>query len=246
MKWGNGTTAFALTVRVAGVATPLEAVETMMDHQTRFGGGRRVVALLLVLLVGTVSWAGAASTAATSALMTALMQDPTSPVDPAPPPPAETRIRTRPAPTVQENVDRAIAAAVGGGTGDGGAGDGGAGDGGTGGGGGFQAGGAAVSVPVEQIFTNTAPTDVFRATSSDETVVTVTVTENPRVVITPVGPGTATVTVSAQRPGGPAAIRTSFDVTVGAPGVPALPLVATGVLGMLLFGAGLYRRWRRA
>ena len=219
----------------------MEAVEAMRNHQTRFGGGRRVVALLLVLLVGTVSWAGAASTAATSALMTALMQDPTSPVDPAPPPPAETRIRTRPAPTVQENVDRAIAAAGGGG-----AGDGGAGDGGTGGGGGFQAGGAAVSVPVEQIFTNTAPGDIFKVTSSDETVATATLTDNPRVVITPVGPGTTTITVSAQRPGGPAAIRAQFDVTVGAPGVPALPLVATGLLGMLLFGAGLYRRWRRA
>lgn len=220
----------------------MEAVEAMRNHQTRFGGGGRVVALLLVLLVGTVSWAGAASTA-TSALMTALMQDPTSPVAPGggggSPPPAETRIRTRSAPVVQENVDRAIAAAVGGGTGDGGTGDGGT------GGGGLQAGGEAVSVPVEQLFTNTVSTDVFKAMSSDETVVTVTVTDNPRVVITPVGPGTATVTVSAQRPGGAAAIRTRFDVTVGAPGVPALPLVATGLLGMLLFGAGLYRRWRR-
>lgn len=212
----------------------------MRGHQTRFGGGGRVVALLMVLLVGTVSWAGAASTA-TSALMTALMQDPPSPAVPGggggSPPPAQSRIRTRSAPVVQENVDRAIAAAVGG-TGGGGTGDGGA------GGGGFQAGGAAVSVPVEQLFTNTVSTDVFKAMSSDETVVTVTVT-NPRVVITPVGPGTATVTVSAQRPGGAAAIRTRFDVTVGAPGVPALPLVATGLLGMILFGAGLYRRWRR-
>ena len=215
----------------------------MRNHQTRFGGGGRVVALLMVLLVGTVSWAGAASTA-TSALMTALMQDPTSPVDPEPP--AQDRIRTRPEPTVQENVNRVIVAATGG-TGDGGTGGGGTGDGGTGGGG-LQAGGEAVSVPVEQIFTGTAPGDAFRATSSDETVVTVTVTvtDNPRVVITPVGPGTATVTVSASRPGRQAEIRTRFDVTVGAPGVPALPLVATGVLGMLLFGAGLYRRWRRA
>lgn len=219
----------------------MEAVEAMTNHQTRFGGGGRVVALLTVLLLGTVSWAGAASTA-TSALMTALMQDPTSPVDPAPP--AEDRIRTRPEPTVQENVNRVIATATGG-TGDGGTGDGGTGDGGAGGGG-LQAGGEPVSVPVQQIFTGTAPGDAFRATSSDESVVTVTVTDNPRVVITPVGPGTATITVSASRPGRQAEIRTRFDVTVGAPGVPALPLVATGVLGMLLFGAGLYRRWRRA
>ena len=214
----------------------------MMNHQTRFGGGGRVVALLMVLLVGTVSWAGAASTA-TSALMTALMQDPTSPVDPAPP--AQERIRTRSAPVVQENVDRAIAAAIGG-TDGGGTDGGGTGDGGTGGGGGLQAGGEPVSVPVQQIFTGTTSGDAFRATSSDESVVTVTVTDNPRVVITPVGPGTATITVSASRPGRQAEISTRFDVTVGAPGVPALPLVATGVLGMFLFGAGLYRRWRRA
>ena len=232
---GNGV-AFAATMvqglgTCGGVAALMEAVEAMRNHQTRFGGGGRVVALVMVLLVGTVSWAGAASTA-TSALMTALMQDPTSPV--APPPPAQERIRTRSASVVQENVDRAIAAAVGG-----------AGDGGTGGGG-LQAGGEAVSVPVEQIFTNTAPGDVFKVTSSDETVATATLTDNPRVVITPVGPGTTTITVSAQRPGGPAAIRARFDVTIGAPGVPALPLVATGLLGMLLFGAGLYRRRRRA
>lgn len=196
----------------------------MRKHQTRFGGGGRVVALLMVLLVGTVSWAGAASTA-TSALMTALMQESTSPVDPVPP--AQERIRTRPAPVVQENVDRTIATATGGG--------------------GLQAGGEAVRVPVEQIFTGTAPgDDVFKVTSSDETVATATLTDNPNVVITPVGPGTTTITVSAQRPGGPAAIRAQFDVTIGAPGVPALPLVATGLLGMLLFGAGLYRRWRRA
>ena len=212
----------------------------MRSHQVRFRRGGRVVALLVVFLVGivgTVSWAGAASTA-TSALMTILMQDPTSPVDPAPP--AQERIRTRPEPTVQENVDRVIAAAVGGGDGAGGGGGDGA------GGGGLQAGGEPVRVEVTQIFTGTAPGDVFRATSSNETVVTVTVTPNPGVIITPVGPGTATVTVSASRPGGAAEIRTEFDVTVGAPGVPALPLAAAGLLGMLLFGAGLYRRWRRA
>lgn len=202
----------------------------------RFCVGGRVAALLVAFLVATVSWAGAASTAATSALMTALMQDPTSPVAPAPPAPQ--RIRTRPAPTVQENVDRVIAAATGG-TGDGGAG------GAPGGGGGLQSGGEPVRVEVDQIFTGTAPGDVVKAESSDETVVTVEVPDNPGVIITPVGPGTATVTVSVQRPGGAAAIRTSFDVTVGAPGVPALPLVATGLLGMLLFGAGVYRRWLR-
>lgn len=208
----------------------------MRSHQVRFRRGGRVAALLvafLVGIVGTVSWAGAASTAATSAtsaLMTILMQDPTSPVDPAPP--AQERIRTRPEPTVQENVDRVIAAAVGGGDGAGG--------------GGLQAGGEPVRVEVTQIFTGTAPGDVFRATSSDETVATVTVTPNPGVIVTPVGPGTATITVSASRPGGPAEIRSQFDVTVGAPGVPALPLAAAGLLGMLLFGAGVYRRWRRA
>ena len=202
----------------------------------QFRRGGRVAALLvafLVGIVGTVSWAGAASTAATSALMTILMQDPTSPVDPAPP--AQERIRTRPEPTVQENVDRVIAAATGGAGGGDGA-----------GGGGLQAGGEPVRVEVTQIFTGTAPGDVFRATSSDETVATVTVTPNPGVIVTPVGPGTATITVSASRPGGAAEIRTRFDVTVGAPGVPALPLAAAGLLGMLLFGAGLYRRWRRA
>ncbi len=215
----------------------------MRSHQVQFRRGGRIAALLvafLVGIVGTVSWAGAAST---SALMTILMQDPTSPVDPAPP--AQERIRTRPEPTVQENVDRVIAAAVGGGDGAGGGGGAGGGD-GAGGGGGLQAGGEPVRVEVTQIFTGTAPGDVFRATSSDETVVTVTVTPNPGVIITPVGPGTATVTVSASRPGGAAEIRTEFDVTVGAPGVPALPLAAAGLLGMLLFGAGLYRRWRRA
>lgn len=202
----------------------------------RFCVGGRVAALLVAFLVTTVSWADAASTAATSALMTVLMQDPTSPVDPTPPAPQ--RIRTRPAPTVQENVERVITAATGGtGGGDGG--------GAPGGGGGLQAGGEPVRVEVDQIFTGTAPGDVFQAESSDETVVTVEVTPNPGVIITPVGPGTATVTVSGSRPGGAAPVRTSFDVTVGAPGVPALPLVATGLLGMLLFGVGVYRRWLR-
>ena len=221
-----------------------EMVKPMRGHQIRFCGGGRVAALLVAFLVATVSWADAASTAATSALMTVLMQDPTSPVDPAPPAPQ--RIRTRPAPTVQENVERVIAAATGGtGGGDGGAPGGGDGGAPGGGDGGLQAGGEPVRVEVDQIFTGTAPGDVFQAESSDETVVTVEVTPNPGVIITPVGPGTATVTVSGSRPGGAAPVRTSFDVTVGAPGVPALPLVATGLLGMLLFGVGVYRRWLR-
>ena len=72
-----------------------------------------------------------------------------------------------------------------------------------------------VSVAVRHLFSDTEDTtgDEYMATSSDETVVTVEVTGNPQVVITPVAPGTATITIDFLRTGA----RVQFDVTVTEP-----------------------------
>ena len=73
-----------------------------------------------------------------------------------------------------------------------------------------------VDVPVDELFTGTAGTtgDDYRATSSDPTVATVELTPNPRVKITPVGPGTTTIRVDNLR----SAERVEFTVTVERPG----------------------------
>ena len=73
-----------------------------------------------------------------------------------------------------------------------------------------------VSVNVNELFTGTAGTtgDDYRATSSDPAVATVEITPNPRVKITPVGPGTTTIRVDNLR----SAERVEFTVTVERPG----------------------------
>ena len=73
-----------------------------------------------------------------------------------------------------------------------------------------------VSVNVNELFTGTAGTtgDDYRATSSDTAVATVEITPNPRVKITPVGPGTTTIRVDNLR----SAERVEFAVTVMEPG----------------------------
>ena len=122
--------------------------------------------------------------------------------------------------TVRSNIDAAIAAA-----------------------GGLMPGRDPVLVDVNDLFRDTKGTedDDYSATSSDPAVATVGITANgPHVRITPVGVGTATIRVTGLEP----EHVVEFDVTV-ARSVPALPLVATGLLGMLLFGAGAWRRLRR-
>ena len=114
--------------------------------------------------------------------------------------------------------------------------------------GGLESGGGAVPIDVNKLFSNVgsgATGRDFDARSSDGRVVTVEVTDNPHVVIRPVGDGTATVTV--RYTGGGRLVSAVFGVAVGegfvAP-VPALPLAAAGLLAALLFGAGLRRRRR--
>ena len=112
--------------------------------------------------------------------------------------------------------------------------------------GGLESGGGAVPIDVNKLFSNVgsgATGRDFDARSSDGRVVTVEVTDNPHVVIRPVGDGTATVTV--RYTGGGRSVSAVFGVAVGegfrAP-VPALPLAAAGLLAALVFGAGLRRR----
>ncbi len=75
-----------------------------------------------------------------------------------------------------------------------------------------------VSVAVRELFAGTEGTTgaEYTATSSDETVVTVEVTDNPQVVLTPVAPGTATITITFLR----TKARVEFDVTVTPPPPP--------------------------
>ncbi len=81
--------------------------------------------------------------------------------------------------------------------------------------GGLQSNLAPVSVAVRELFAGTEGTTgaEYMATSSDTTVVTVEVTDNPQVVITPVAPGTATITIVFLR----TEARVEFDVTVAPP-----------------------------
>ena len=95
-----------------------------------------------------------------------------------------------------------------------------------------------VEVDVMDLFDGVDEDTQFRANSSDTSVVEVDVTPNPRVVHTPRGPGTATITVR----GGNAMV--SYDVTVfeTAASAPALPLFAQGLLAAILLGIGTWRR----
>ena len=113
--------------------------------------------------------------------------------------------------------------------------------------GGLEPGGRSVAIDVNDLFVNVggATGRDFSATSSDGRVVTVEVTDNPHVVIRPVGEGLSTVTV--RYTAGGRSVRATFGVAVGegfVPPVPALPLAAAGLLAALLFGAGLQRRRR--
>ena len=101
--------------------------------------------------------------------------------------------------------------------------------------GGLVAGGRSVSIDVDLLFTQTED-GTFTAMSFDEAVATAEITPNPHVVITPIAKGKATIQVSAEGEGGEI-VR--FEVTVS-DSVPVLPLVVTGLLGMLLFGSGAY------
>ena len=80
----------------------------------------------------------------------------------------------------------------------------------------FVPGADPVSVSVAELFEDTGGTagDDYRATSSDPTVATVEITPNPRMKITPVGPGRTTIRVDNLRSGE----RVEFDVTVEEPG----------------------------
>ena len=110
--------------------------------------------------------------------------------------------------------------------------------------GGLRAGGGSVSIDVMDLFDVTGDqmpmASEFTATSSDPRVVTVMVSDNPHVMLTPVMAGDASITVSHNGEGNATVM---FDVTVGTP-VPALPLVGSGLLGLFLFGVGAFRRFR--
>ena len=116
--------------------------------------------------------------------------------------------------------------------------------------GGLEPGGGAVPIDVNKLFSNVgsgAAGRDFNARSSDERVVTVEITDNPHVVITPVGDGTATVTVGYT--GGRSPISSSFGVAVGEsrtatpqPPRPTPPSRVTGVRVTALDG-GLRITW---
>lgn len=87
--------------------------------------------------------------------------------------------------------------------------------------------------------------DVTYTASSSDPTVAIAEYRNP-VVVTPVGPGVATITVVSQV-GNNTPVTVSFGVTVAETvSVPALPLIGQGLLAALLIGLGvLFRRRRR-
>ena len=104
-----------------------------------------------------------------------------------------------------------------------------------------------VVVEVDEIFV--VPPDVAEdatyTASSSNPMVAVAEYRNP-VVVTPVGPGTAVITVTSQI-GSNAPVSSSFTVTVAADPtpVPAIPLVGQGLLAAFLLGLGAWLRYRR-
>lgn len=109
------------------------------------------------------------------------------------------------------------------------------------------AGGASVALETTDLFD--VPPDVddqavsYTAMSSDPTVATAEY-RNP-VVVTPVGPGVATITVTSQV-GNNTPTSVSFTVAVAdTTPVPALPLIGQGLLAALLLGLGVLLRRRR-
>lgn len=111
----------------------------------------------------------------------------------------------------------------------------------------LMAGGASVVLETTDLFD--VPPDVddsavtYTVTSSDPTVA-VAEYRNP-VVVTPVGPGMATISVTSQV-GNNTPTSVSFAVTVAdTMPVPALPLLGQGLLAALLLGLGVLLRRRR-
>ena len=87
--------------------------------------------------------------------------------------------------------------------------------------------------------------DATYAASSSNPMVALAEYRNP-VVVTPVGPGTALITVTS-RVGNNAPVSSSFTVVVAADptAVPAIPLVGQGLLAAFLLGLGAWLRYRR-
>ena len=121
---------------------------------------------------------------------------------------------------------------------------------------GLRTGGAAVTVPLDELFTFTASAarqvtyrgTTFSVSSTAPGVVSVSTTpDGPGVVLTPgADAGTATVTVDARPESEPAAVpvaSVTFEVEVHA-AVPALPAAASVLLALLLSGVALRRRYR--
>lgn len=111
----------------------------------------------------------------------------------------------------------------------------------------LMAGGASVALETTDLFD--VPPDVddtavtYTVMSSDPTVA-IAEYRNPVVVI-PVGPGVATITVTS-RIGSNTPASVSFSVAVAdTMPVPALPLIGQGLLAALLLGLGVLLRRRR-
>ena len=104
-----------------------------------------------------------------------------------------------------------------------------------------------VVVEVDEIFVvpPDVAEDVTYMVSSSNPMVAVAEYRNP-VVVTPVGPGTAVITVTSQLGNNPP-VSSSFMVTVVADPtpVPAIPLVGQGLLAAFLLGLGAWLRYRR-
>lgn len=111
----------------------------------------------------------------------------------------------------------------------------------------LMTGGASVTLETTDLFDVPPDVDdrdvVYMVSSSDPTVA-IAEYRNP-VVVTPVGPGVATITVTSQV-GSNTPVSTSFTVAVAATmPVPALPLIGQGLLAALLLGLGVLLRRRR-
>ena len=111
----------------------------------------------------------------------------------------------------------------------------------------LMAGGASVALETTDLFDvppDVDDSDVTYSVMSSDPTVAIAEYRNPVVVI-PVGPGTATITVNS-RIGNNTPTSVSFSVTVAdTMPVPALPLIGQGLLAALLLGLGVLLRRRR-
>ena len=175
------------------------------------------VALLTAAAMTILLSAGAAS-AASAISLSALLQEGTSTSTPPLPPP-----------TVQARVERKVRETTGGRPV-------------------LMPSDPPVVVEVDEIFVFPPDVEEEEATytvTSSNPMVAVAEYRNP-VVVTPVGPGTATITVTSQLGNNPP-VSSSFVVTVAADPtpVPAIPLVGQGLLAAFLLGLGAWLRYRR-